>query len=263
MNEVDRAEQRRQATERLTEVLARSVGTAEHPSRMAIATATATGVLTWLRLHPHALGQGPRAVEQLVVETARLATDAAVQRGYNELAKSLGDSMAIAIEGFAGPPPFRTAADAATHAPHHGSQPSHHAGFGTTPGPSRSHQTGPHQAGFGTTPGPGVDPATRAGGFGSSPRHRTSPSHHTGVEQATYATGPVYGGAGLADDDSQAAFDGTIQAPLDPPDEPPAAAPFAPTPPPPARGGRAPRPPVDDDDDAYFADPFGTGGFRR
>ena len=244
MNEVDRAEQRRQATERLTEVLARSVGTAEHPSRMAIATATATGVMTWLRLHPHALGQGPRAVEQLVVETARLATDAAVQRGYNELAKSLGDSMAIAIEGFAGPPPFRTAADAATRAPHHGSQPSHHAGFGTTPGP-------------------GVDPATRAGGFGSSPRHRTSPSHHTGVEQATYATGPVYGGAGLADDDSQAAFDGTIQAPLDPPDEPPAAAPFAPTPPPPARGGRAPRPPVDDDDDAYFADPFGTGGFRR
>ncbi|MFD9740488.1 hypothetical protein [Umezawaea sp. NPDC059074] len=258
MNEVDRAEQRRQATERLTEVLARSVGTAEHPSRMAIATATATGVLTWLRLHPHALGQGPRAVEQLVVETARLATDAAVQRGYNELAKSLGDSMAIAIEGFAGPPPFRTAADAAAQAPHHAPAPSRQAGFGTAPGPSPS-----HQAGFGPTPGPGVDPATHAGGFGPSPRHRTSPSQHTGVEQATYGTGPVYGGAGLVGDDSQAAFDGTIQAPLDPPDEAPAAAPFAPTPPPPARGGRAPRPPVDDDDDAYFADPFGTGGSRR
>jgi YbaB/EbfC DNA-binding family protein len=118
VNELDQAEQRRQASERLAEVLANSTGTAEHPSRMAIATATATGELKWLRLHPHALGQGPRAVGQLVVETARLATDAAVQRGYNELAKSLGDSMAIAIEGFAGPPPFRTAADAG-HPGHH------------------------------------------------------------------------------------------------------------------------------------------------
>ncbi|MEO6086107.1 MAG: hypothetical protein ABIQ18_23655 [Umezawaea sp.] len=123
MNELDQAEQRRQASERLAEVLAHSTGTAEHPSRMAIATATATGELKWLRLHPHALGQGPRAVGQLVVETARLATDAAVQRGYNELAKSLGDSMAIAIEGFAGPPPFRTAAE---QRPNDAGHPGHH-----------------------------------------------------------------------------------------------------------------------------------------
>lgn len=124
MNELDQVEQRRQAAERLTEVMVNSTGTAEHPSRMAIATATATGELKWLRLHPHALGQGPRAVGQLVVETARLATDAAVQRGYNELAKSLGDSMAIAIEGFAGPPPFRVAAEAARQ-PHAAARPDH------------------------------------------------------------------------------------------------------------------------------------------
>jgi hypothetical protein len=184
VNELERAEQRRQASERLAEVLANSTGTAEHPSRMAIATATATGELKWLRLHPHALGRGPRAVGQLVVETARLATDAAVQRGYNELAKSLGDSMAIAIEGFAGPPPFRTAAEAA--------QP-----------PNAAHPTPPH----------------------------ARPSYDAGT------VGPSYGG--------------TVQPP------------FAAAPPPPVRAGRKPRPPVDDDEDAYFADPFGTGGLGR
>ncbi|HEX6345033.1 hypothetical protein [Umezawaea sp.] len=210
MNEVDGAEQRRQAAERLTEVLANSTGTAEHPSRMAVATATATGVLTWLRLHPHALGHGPRAVGQLVVETARLATDAAVQRGYNELAKSLGDSMAIAVEGFAGPPPFRTAADAAGRAP-----------YTDAPPPSRHREP-------------------------AAPRPAEQFRERGGVRQVFQpAEQPPYGG--------------TIEAPT----EAPPARPFAPTPPPPARAGRTPRPPVDDDEDAYFADPFGTGGFGR
>jgi hypothetical protein len=162
---------------------------------MAIATATATGELKWLRLHPHALGQGPRAVGQLVVETARLATDAAVQRGYNELAKSLGDSMAIAIEGFAGPPPFRTAADAAA-------QPSFQAG--------------------------------------------ARPSNETGVQPAFQA-------------DARPSFDGTVGPSYGGTAQPP----FAAAPPPPVRPGRKPRPPVDDDEDAYFADPFGTGGLGR
>ena len=202
MNEVDRAEQRRQAAERLTEVMASSTGTAEHPSRMAIATATATGELKWLRLHPHALGQGSRAVGQLVVETARLATDAAVQRGYNELAKSLGDSMAIAIEGFAGPPPFRTAADAATQ-----------------------------------RPGATVQPSFQAG---------ARPSSETGVQPAFQA-------------DALPSFDGTVGPSYGGTAQPP----FAATPPPPVRPGRKPRPPVDDDEDAYFADPFGTGGLGR
>ncbi|KOX21934.1 hypothetical protein ADK67_25205 [Saccharothrix sp. NRRL B-16348] len=102
-------EQRLAAAEGLTEVLARTTGSAEHPTRLARATATATGELTALDLHPNALAQGPDAVGRLVVETARLATDAAVQKSYNELAKSLGDSMAMAVEAFAGPPPLKAA----------------------------------------------------------------------------------------------------------------------------------------------------------
>lgn len=103
-------EQRLAAAEGLTEVLARTTGSAEHPTRLARATATATGELKALDLHPNALAQGPDAVGRLVVETARLATDAAVQTSYNELAKSLGDSLAMAVEAFAGPPPLKTAA---------------------------------------------------------------------------------------------------------------------------------------------------------
>ena len=103
-------EQRLAAAEGLTEVLARTTGSAEHPTRLARATATATGELKALDLHPNALARGPEAVGRLVVETARLATDAAVQKSYNELAKSLGDSMAMAVEAFAGPPPLKTVA---------------------------------------------------------------------------------------------------------------------------------------------------------
>ncbi|XVS63780.1 YbaB/EbfC family nucleoid-associated protein [Actinosynnema sp. CA-299493] len=101
-------EQRLAAAEGLTEVLARTTGSAEHPTRLARATATASGELKALDLHPNALAQGPEAVGRLVVETARLATDAAVQKSYNELAKSLGDGLAMAVEAFAGPPPLRT-----------------------------------------------------------------------------------------------------------------------------------------------------------
>ncbi|QFZ23311.1 YbaB/EbfC family nucleoid-associated protein [Saccharothrix syringae] len=102
-------EQRLAAAEALTDVLARTTGTAEHPTGLARATATATGELVSLDLHPAALAQGPGAVGRLVVETARLATDAAAQKSYNELAKALGDGLATAVEAFAGPPPFRTA----------------------------------------------------------------------------------------------------------------------------------------------------------
>jgi hypothetical protein len=105
-------EQRLAAAEGLTQVLARTTGSAEHPTRLARATATATGELKALDLHPNALARGPDAVGRLVVETARLATDAAVQKSYNELAKSLGDSMAMAVEAFAGPPPLKAVAGA-------------------------------------------------------------------------------------------------------------------------------------------------------
>lgn len=122
-------EQRLAAAETLTGVLARTTGTAEHPTGLARATATATGDLTSLDLHPNALAQGPDAVGRLVVETARLATDAAVQRSYNELAKSLGDSMAMAVEAFAGPPPLRS-----------GTTPP------TTPPPTTAPRTDPRQS---------------------------------------------------------------------------------------------------------------------
>ncbi|WP_447004360.1 hypothetical protein ACRAKI_32805 [Saccharothrix isguenensis] len=102
-------EQRLAAAEGLTDVLARTTGAAQHPTGLARATATATGELKALDLHPNALARGPDAVGRLVVETARLATDAAVRKSYNELAKSLGDSMAMAVEAFAGPPPLKAA----------------------------------------------------------------------------------------------------------------------------------------------------------
>ncbi|WP_189225717.1 YbaB/EbfC family nucleoid-associated protein, partial [Saccharothrix coeruleofusca] len=98
-------EARRFAADRLTEVLARVTGTARHPSGLVEVTATATGELRAVRLLPAALGHGPDAVGRMVVETGALATDAAVRTSYNEVAKALGDSMAMAVESFAGPPP--------------------------------------------------------------------------------------------------------------------------------------------------------------
>lgn len=105
-------EERLAAAEALTDVLARVVGAAEHPTGLARATATATGELKSLDLHPGALARGPEAIGRLVVETAGLAAEAAVQRGYNELAKALGDGLATAVEAFAGPPPLRASRDA-------------------------------------------------------------------------------------------------------------------------------------------------------
>ncbi|WP_309112483.1 YbaB/EbfC family nucleoid-associated protein [Saccharothrix sp.] len=109
-------EERISAADRLTDVLARVVGTATHPSGLVTVTASAVGALKAVRIQPAALGQGPDAVGGMVTETAGLAVDAAVQTSYNELAKSLGDSMAMAIEDFAGPSPFARRAEAEQHA---------------------------------------------------------------------------------------------------------------------------------------------------
>lgn len=110
-------EDRIAAADRLTDVLARVVGTATHPSGLVTVTASAVGALKHVRIQPAALNRGADAVGGLVVETARLAVDAAVQTSYNELAKSLGDSMAMAIEDFAGPPPFAQRAEAEPNPP--------------------------------------------------------------------------------------------------------------------------------------------------
>ncbi|GAA3842768.1 hypothetical protein GCM10022243_06520 [Saccharothrix violaceirubra] len=120
---MSRLEASRFAADRLTEVLARTVGRAEHPSGLARVTATANGELRDLQLHPALLAQGPDAVGRTVVETARLATDAAVQTSFNELAKALGDGVAIAVEAFVGAPPFRVEAERSVAEPESTSTP--------------------------------------------------------------------------------------------------------------------------------------------
>ncbi|MFI9817009.1 YbaB/EbfC family nucleoid-associated protein [Saccharothrix variisporea] len=151
-------EDRIAAADRLTDVLARVVGTATHPSGLVTVTASAVGSLKHVRIQPAALNQGADAVGRLVVETARLAVDAAVQTSYNELAKSLGDSMAMAIEDFAGPSPFARKAEAEPEPPQAAPPP--------VPQPPRPH-TPPAQA---QRPAP-----PWAGQQTSAPRSRPAP----------------------------------------------------------------------------------------
>lgn len=101
-------EERRQAVEQLQRDLAVTVGTVEHPNGLCTVTATARGELRAVHLHPSLLHQGPQAVGQVVTETARLATNAAVQTSFNAMAKALGDGMAIDVESIAGDSPFRS-----------------------------------------------------------------------------------------------------------------------------------------------------------
>ncbi|RKT57584.1 YbaB/EbfC family nucleoid-associated protein [Saccharothrix australiensis] len=219
-------EERIAAADRLTEVLSRVTGTATHHTGLVTVTATAVGALTSVRLHPSALAHGPDAVGGLVAETARLATDAAVQTSYNEVAKGLGDSVAMAIEDFAGPPPYRqgsvggrpgTAPDQAGPAGHPGP-----AGRSTAPGrpfPPGGAAGRPFAPGRPTAPGqpfpPGAGqpfppggPAVRPPVTGGAPGHRPPPA---------------------------------------------TARPWSAQPP---QAPQRARPPVDDDDDDYFADPF-------
>lgn len=102
------SEERLQETAKLQQVLASTVGVAEHPSGLATVHASAHGELRAVYLHPALLNQGHVAVGQVVTETALLATSAAVQTSFNEIAKSLGDGMAMVVEGIAGDAPFRS-----------------------------------------------------------------------------------------------------------------------------------------------------------
>jgi DNA-binding protein YbaB len=101
-------EERLQAVEQLQRDLAVTVETVEHPNGLCMVTATASGELKALHLHPALLNQGARAVGQVVTETARLATNAAVQTSFNKMALALGDGMAINVESIAGDSPFRS-----------------------------------------------------------------------------------------------------------------------------------------------------------
>ena len=101
-------EERLQAVEQLQRDLAVTVGTVEHPNGLCTITATARGELKAVHLHPALLNQGPRVVGQVVTETARLATNAAVQISFNTMAKALGDGVAIDVESIVGDSPFRS-----------------------------------------------------------------------------------------------------------------------------------------------------------
>jgi DNA-binding protein YbaB len=100
-------EERMRATAQLRHDLARIAETVEHPNGLCMVTASAKGEIRALHLHPALLGQGPRAVGEVVTETVRLATNAAVQTSFNKMALALGDGMAIDVESIAGDSPFR------------------------------------------------------------------------------------------------------------------------------------------------------------
>ncbi|SEQ74368.1 YbaB/EbfC family nucleoid-associated protein [Lentzea albida] len=101
-------EDRMQATERLQRELAALIATVEHPNGTCMVTASPKGEIKALHLHPSLLQQGAQAVGQVVTETVRLATNAAVQASFNKMALALGDGMAIDVESIAGDSPFRS-----------------------------------------------------------------------------------------------------------------------------------------------------------
>ncbi|GGM84738.1 hypothetical protein GCM10011609_21110 [Lentzea pudingi] len=101
-------EERLQATEQLQRELGALTATVEHPNSMCTVTASPKGEIKALHLHPALLNQGARAVGQVVTETVRLATNAAVQVSFNKMALALGDGMAIDVESIAGDSPFRS-----------------------------------------------------------------------------------------------------------------------------------------------------------
>lgn len=101
-------EERMQATEQLQRDLQLLTATVEHPNGLCTATASPKGEIKALHLHPALLGQGPRAVGEVVTETVRLATNAAVQTSFNKMALALGDGMAIDVESITGDSPFRS-----------------------------------------------------------------------------------------------------------------------------------------------------------
>ncbi|GGM59633.1 hypothetical protein GCM10012275_33450 [Longimycelium tulufanense] len=101
------AEERRRASERLTQTLDKITGTAKSPDGSVVATATARGELCGLHLEPAALRLGPQRLGELVAQTAQQAARDALQRCYNALAPVLGDHMTLLVEQLAGPAPAR------------------------------------------------------------------------------------------------------------------------------------------------------------
>ncbi|WP_189257749.1 YbaB/EbfC family nucleoid-associated protein [Lentzea flava] len=101
-------EERIQATEQLRRDLEVLTATVEHPNGLCMVTASPKGEIRALHLHPALLQQGAQAVGEVVTETVRLATNAAVQTSFNKMALALGDGIAIDVESIAGDSPFRS-----------------------------------------------------------------------------------------------------------------------------------------------------------
>lgn len=106
---VAQAEQRRQASARLPEILSSTTGVAMDRRRLVQATTDVSGALRALTLHPAAMSFGGRELGQMVIEAARTATEFARQRCFNELALILGDNATMEIERMIGPSPARAA----------------------------------------------------------------------------------------------------------------------------------------------------------
>lgn len=106
---VAQAEQRRQASERLPEIVAATLGVALDRRRLVQATTNASGELRALTLHPAAMSFGGRELGLMIIEAARQATEFARQRCFNELALVLGDNATAELEALLGPSPARAA----------------------------------------------------------------------------------------------------------------------------------------------------------
>jgi hypothetical protein len=106
---VAQAELRRQASARLPEILAGTMGVALDERRMVQATTNASGELQDLVLHPAAVSFGGEELGRMVLEAAHLATEYARQRCFNALAQVLGDKATAELEALIGPAPARAA----------------------------------------------------------------------------------------------------------------------------------------------------------
>jgi hypothetical protein len=105
---VEQAEQRHAASVGLQERIASVTGTATDPDGLVVATASASGRLLRLRLHPAALALGGAALGRTVVDTTRRAGVIARQRCLNQLALVLGDDLTTHLEDVMGVAPART-----------------------------------------------------------------------------------------------------------------------------------------------------------
>jgi hypothetical protein len=103
------AELRRQASDRLPDIIAATTGVAMDQRRLVQATTNASGELRALTLHPAALSFGGRELGRMVIEAAHQATEFAKQRCFNELALVLGDNATAELEALIGPSPARAA----------------------------------------------------------------------------------------------------------------------------------------------------------